>query len=242
MNDPFRPPLHPVAWEQIKMLLDKVDQRQWPLIASWRVPNYFPPGTPIPSQYPLHFMNTLQVYASQLLKAEADQYEQFRSDERYPFWLSKLTERILQRVLNAVDAVDQTDEKASLWFQGATRPEVEQAIKTILWDLTHPYTGGIAGGHAQVEAAKTESPASDLADVPQTRERENLRDSYRAAFPDAGIMDICWAAKQHYRDWTRWLKGEHKNGSKPDRAFRYVLVSGKDAKQLRKEIRPKNWK
>lgn len=72
--------------------------------------------------------------------------------------------------------------------------------------------------------------------------RRALRDAYRANFPDSGIMDICWAAKQHYREWTRWLNAELKDGSKPDRAFRQVLTSVKDAKLLRREIRPKNWK
>jgi hypothetical protein len=78
--------------------------------------------------------------------------------------------------------------------------------------------------------------------APLPDDPKSLRDSYRAEFPDAGIMDICWAAKQHYREWARWLKGDLKDGSKPDRAFRHVLTSGKTTDQLRREIRPKNWK
>jgi hypothetical protein len=33
--------------------------------------------------------------------------------------------------------------------------------------------------------------------VAQTEDRTALVTAYRATFPDAGILDICWAAKQH---------------------------------------------
>jgi hypothetical protein len=92
----------------------------------------------------------------------------------------------------------------------------------------------IAAGRipAQAERAQAVDPSN----------RKALFDSYRVAVPGAGIMDICWAAEQHYREWARWLKGELKDGSKPDRAFRHVLASGKDPKKLRREIRPKDYK
>lgn len=72
--------------------------------------------------------------------------------------------------------------------------------------------------------------------------REGLRDAYRKAFPNPAIIDICWAACQHRREWDRWLKYEVPDGSKPDRAFRSVLLGGKAATEIRKEIRPKGWK
>jgi hypothetical protein len=72
---------------------------------------------------------------------------------------------------------------------------------------------------------------------------KELRDSYLAAFPEKiMILDICWAAKQRYREWTRWISGDLKDGSKPDRAFRAVLTSGKRPEQYRTELRPKGWK
>ena len=93
---------------------------------------------------------------------------------------------------------------------------------------------------AYVEVGK-QTPSS-TANATQPRDRKALVAAYRAAFPEAGIMDICWAAKQHYREWTRWLNGQLKDGSRPDRAFRLILCSGKNAKQLRREPRPKGWK
>lgn len=74
-------------------------------------------------------------------------------------------------------------------------------------------------------------------------ERSRLRDLYLA--PPAEkikILDVCWAAKQRYREWTRWIGGELKDGTTADRAFRAVLGSGQRPEVYRLEPRPKNWK
>src|SRR5205814_1093351 len=74
-------------------------------------------------------------------------------------------------------------------------------------------------------------------------EREAIRASYFASFPEKiTILDVCWAAKQRYREWIRWTGGELKNGSKPDMAFRAVLLSGKRPEEYRADPRPKGWK
>lgn len=72
--------------------------------------------------------------------------------------------------------------------------------------------------------------------------RKLLFQSYQARFPHAHIIDICWAARQHRREWDRWLKGEIRDGLTPDRAFKSVLKSEKEPTQIRREVRPKNWK
>ena len=70
-----------------------------------------------------------------------------------------------------------------------------------------------------------------------------LRDEYLASFGEKVIiLDICWAAKQRYREWTRWIGGHLKSGSKPDMAFRAVLTSGRRPEEYRTEPRPKSWK
>ena len=86
------------------------------------------------------------------------------------------------------------------------------------------------------EAAQQNAPAPIIG-------RKELRDSYFAAFP-AGvkILDVCWAAGQHYCDWKRWLRDAVKDGSAPDRAFVALLKSGKRPEEYRKQRRPKGWK
>jgi hypothetical protein len=121
-----------------------------------------------------------------------------------------------------------------------TMPTMNDLFES-LFDTLEAHLEELKGTEPQTATAATPALGAGLQTVDFT-ERIALRDSYRASFPDSGILDICFAARQHYREWTRWLKGELKNGSKPDRQFCSVLNSGRDAKGLRKEIRPKNWK
>jgi hypothetical protein len=74
-------------------------------------------------------------------------------------------------------------------------------------------------------------------------EREQLRDSYLNGFAEkVYILDVCWAVKQRYREWTRWIGGYLKDELKPARAFRAILASGKRPEEYRPEPRPKGWK
>jgi hypothetical protein len=76
------------------------------------------------------------------------------------------------------------------------------------------------------------------------RDRKALSEAYFAAFPTALILDVCWAAEQRYSEWKRWLRYDPKakDGSKPDRAFRAILTSGKTPFEYRKQPRPNGWK
>jgi hypothetical protein len=74
-------------------------------------------------------------------------------------------------------------------------------------------------------------------------ERKEIRESYFSKFPEKiFVLDVCWAARQRYREFTRWIGGELKDGSKADRAFRAVLLGDKRPEQIRPEIRQKDWK
>jgi hypothetical protein len=89
--------------------------------------------------------------------------------------------------------------------------------------------------------------ASDVGQAVKAKEiqaidRKALRDSYRVAFPNEKILDICWAARQHYSEWKRWIRNAVKDGSAPDRGFRALLTSGKSCAQYRKQPRPEGWK
>jgi hypothetical protein len=72
--------------------------------------------------------------------------------------------------------------------------------------------------------------------------RKKMRDSYLVRFPEIKKLDICWAARQHYSEWKRWLRDAVKDGSAPDRAFRAILTSGKVPREYRKQPRPRGWK
>jgi|NGEPerStandDraft_6_1074524.scaffolds.fasta_scaffold37806_4 hypothetical protein len=96
--------------------------------------------------------------------------------------------------------------------------------------------------HIREHIAKMSNGRAELEIV--SAERKRLRDSYLASFPAKSfrILDICWAAGQHYSEWKRWLRGDVKDGSAPDRAFRPILVSKTPPTKYRKGPRPKRWK
>jgi hypothetical protein len=75
-----------------------------------------------------------------------------------------------------------------------------------------------------------------------TQERRALFDQYRAPLPHFKMLDMCWAAQQHYSEWKRWLRGKLKNGSAPDRAFRALFQSKKLPSEYFKRPRPDGWK
>ena len=72
--------------------------------------------------------------------------------------------------------------------------------------------------------------------------RAELRKTYELQHPGVMVLDICWAASQHYSEWKRWLRNAVKDGSAPDRAFRALLESGKSPREYRKAPRPDGWK
>jgi hypothetical protein len=196
-------------------------------------------------------MGHIRTYASMLLKAEADQYEQLRGDPLYPVWLSRLVDRVIEHVLKSLKTLDGGDPDTLLLnYHGLQGLGIEEDLRGLLWELTHPYTGGIAGPAVDIhpklplisqEAAKSTSktPPEPENTFQSTRvERTALRDAYRVAFPDVKIADIIWAAKQTRREWTRWIGGEAKDGLKADRSFRHVLMSSKTPEVLMGKPRP----
>jgi|ERR1035438_1882036 hypothetical protein len=104
--------------------------------------------------------------------------------------------------------------------------DVYEHFREVLWKTTY---------------ADLNPPTLKPKPVPKVMDRKTLRQSYLRNFPETKILDICWAAKQRYREWKRWLKHEVKDGSTPDRAFRAVLTSGKRPAEVRDERRPSGW-
>jgi hypothetical protein len=240
MSEPDRPPLNPIIFELIDRTLHKIDTDHWQSLAAMQVgPQFGVPETLRAPKSPALLLNALQVYAGALFKAEADNYEELRKDGTYPAWLSRLAHRIVIRVLSVVGDIDRANVPASLKYHGLPDSAIRDNLEQLLRGLENHYAWRDSGPqiHTALPAFEQPSKSKSLAD-PKLTERETLRDSYRAAFPDVKIADIYWAAEQTYREWKRWIKGEAKNGSKPDRAFRHVLTSGKKPEEIRRQPRP----
>lgn len=71
---------------------------------------------------------------------------------------------------------------------------------------------------------------------------QDLHRKYKTEFPEVKILDICWAARQTYREWKRWMSGTAVPGHTPDLSFRKILTGGKHTKEWRSEVRLKSWR
>lgn len=139
MNDPERPPLDDRAFEEIKAAIHNVDERHWPVLIEMQVPNYCPPNKPVPPQRPIYFRDTVVAYALDLFEREADFYASSHADPRYPPWLSRLADRTLKKVLEALDKIEQGNAKATLWYHGVTQPQIFEEVRNRLWHATNQY-------------------------------------------------------------------------------------------------------
>jgi hypothetical protein len=182
MSDPNRLPLDPYIYEQIEAELHAIDGVHWPLIAEMRVKNYHPLDIPIPPQKPKHLLQQIVWYAERLFKSEADHYEQFRKDGRYPAWLSRLADRIKTRVLNAVDRIEHGEsilsvQISSLLYHGLSQPDIEKELQMTLWEITKQYEQGnvppIAAEQAQpkAEPKQQDTISQALKSEPAARQR-----------------------------------------------------------------------
>lgn len=159
MNTLGRPPLHAITCEQIDQLLHRVDQQHWPNIVAFRAKRRYPLDEPIPPLTPEHLMSAIRWYASMLYKSEADQYEQFRSDSQYPVWLSRLSDRMIGRVMKALDQLDGADPDALLLsYHGLRKDQIETELKKFLWDIGKQYELGTAPGQRGTGAPETIAP------------------------------------------------------------------------------------
>ena len=242
-----RPPLPRILCDQIDLMLYKVDEQHYRNLAGMQVPHEIPPGQPRPPRMPAQLLNQLQWYASVLFTREVEQYGSVRTDARYKVWLSRLADRIVARVVDAVDQVDKGSKTASLRYHGLSQDEMVAGLKETLYALVDKYVWEQSPEFLKMNAQIPENPFKQAIpaplpspddDIDIQADRKALRDSYRAMFPDVKIADIIRAAKQSRREWTRWINGQAKYGLKPDRSFKHVLTSGKSPEEIMGKPRP----
>jgi hypothetical protein len=124
-------------------LLHRVDQAHWPLIAKMRVPKFIPLDVPVPPSTPQYLLTQITWYASRLFKEEADQYDSFRSDEQYAHWLLRLIERVIARVLVAVERVEGGDSNTLIMgYHGLGQQEIDKALRETLVEIAESYARG----------------------------------------------------------------------------------------------------
>jgi hypothetical protein len=105
VDDDDRPPLTKFVWEEVEKSLHTVRTTYSNELSELKVPHPVEPrsGGPTPPRLPEHLKDTLCAYARQLFITEADYYPVSSKVDR---WLSKLSERVTERVLQDFKAID----------------------------------------------------------------------------------------------------------------------------------------
>lgn len=224
-----RPPLHPIALEQLERAAKKIDADYWRVLKALQV-DYHGPETLSPAKTPELLLNQLQMYAGKLFRLEEPNYP--KSSSSYGLWLAALAERITARVLRTVEEVD-ADSIAKLNYHGLAMDKVRKTLEASLADAVNACVWTVENPTPKAPLPKPKEPLADEKMGNHSLSRQELADAYRAQFPGAKLADIAWAVHQTYREWTRWLNGEAKDGLTADKAFRRILTSGKPPSEIR---------
>lgn len=139
MDDLDKPVLLPFIYEEIEADLHNVDKRYWARLKAMQVPIYanLPVRLePKPPEQPSHLCGLLGAYAQTLFYQEARRYPR---GPKLAHWLSKLSEHITERVLDAVEKV----ERAGLHSQtsehhGVAVSKMREAFNQALVDSEFP--------------------------------------------------------------------------------------------------------
>lgn len=254
MIDPDkRPPLSVTVQEQIESEQKALHDKYWPQILELTVPVNFFTGVsgnrsspPIRQQRKL--FRILESYATTLFDTEARHYPLHHNNMEQ--WLLALGQETFNIIIARLSFSDlnyhASDAEIKVTIMEAIRVRTNAYLSSVLGPV--PLEPLAESGAQKVQeivpTAKKEATTKAQKLMPEaTKEnRKALRDAYLSRFPEAFIVDICWAAKQHQREWRRWIRGEAKDGSRPDRCFRAVLSSKKRPGDYRTEARPKDWK
>jgi hypothetical protein len=138
MSDPERPPLPAIVYELIEEQLRKIDERHEQTLLVFSVDPTLAPGKRAPAQQPRKLMNALEVYASNLFVAEAEQYGEFRRDVSYSRWMFGLVDRTIRRIFETIALLQQRP-NVRLEYHGLTDDEIRAGLNTLLMRAANEY-------------------------------------------------------------------------------------------------------
>jgi hypothetical protein len=110
MDKTDRPPLGQYAYEEIAKKCHEVEKGFWDTLSKMRVERPYAIIGPTtvslkPPKLPEHLRQTIRQYAATIVSIEASEYP---ATSEMEFWLSKLVERVVERVMETLDVMDKT--------------------------------------------------------------------------------------------------------------------------------------
>jgi hypothetical protein len=246
MDETDRPPLGPYAYEEIAKRCHELEKSFWDALSKMRVERPFAiigptKSSPTPPKLPEHLRQTIQQYAGAIFRIEAAEYPAAPEIE---FWLAKLAERVVERIMETVEVMDQTTHDIfhgkqynGLSWHGLTLEDMRDAAREGLeYDKTSVMSrllpASVVDASSQGESAPT--PESIDASMPTASEpkilierRKKLLDEYKAATGEPSSKRIYESsnAKIHKPEFYEWLRGTLPESSRVTKRFEAFLTA-----------------
>jgi len=225
--DPFeRPPLAPLVLEEIRQSIYQIDQKYWPLIIAFRIPNFIPPSIPVPPQRPHQLLELFKSYAKELYEAEASRYEPFRADPLYVTWLSSLNNRTAVHLEKVFRQLNEIDPAAMLLSHGIMYQRIDADVRELMFELGRRYS----------QPRRAQPPVSELPAQPEANNRKRIGE-FILKMGATGLKvkrkDIWQAAG--YKDRTefeRFQRGDSRNRSACSNFNRILNLNPDDFRSL----------
>lgn len=236
MDTPDRPPLDSLVYEQIEQKLHGIDKIWWRRLQmmsvhvsvldqqlGWKT------AGPQPPKQPLQLKRNLQDYATELFNEEASCYGVLLSQH----WLSKLAERVEERILQRVAELNAsfgplTLSTFDLNYHGVTQLEMRQSIRERLKQLIEEKLLSQPQKQERIPTKRLPINESKEPLTPEPSEidrRKALLAEYKAATGDPSDYQIFHAenAGLHKPEFYRWRNGTLPSHSKTATKFERFL-------------------
>lgn len=222
-----RPPLSALIYETLDDSLHKLDVTHWQIITARRIKKLYPPDSPVPSPAPQSLLRDIRSYASILFTSEADLYERVQQNAQYHEWLSGLANRVKERVLTALDRLEDGDpDSMLLGVNRLLKPDVERSLEEMLWEMVRDYSQGRAPSQVSRNRIDGQQPPalSPNADPRAAVEpKQNEREKFVLPILDAkGWSILKWATEANVTKDT--ATDYLANRTKPYRSTRLKLA------------------
>jgi hypothetical protein len=257
VDEQDKPPLGLYAYEEIAKSLHAIDETYWSELTKMRVKSPFaassnPSAAPPPPRLPEHLRLTLCDYARRLFLTESNEYP---VSPQIEMWLTKLAERVTERVMRAVESLDQTlldtllktKRIYGLTYHGLTVAQMREAIGSSLDEvktLTLVRFQSVIDKAEEFPEATTAVGISEFPNVPESNDesaspvedtgriverRRKMLEDYKAATGNPSERRIYTALNSgiYKPEFYTWKDGRLSQNSKTTKQFEVFLKAKK---------------
>lgn len=243
MDETDRPPLGPYAYEKIAKKLHEIERRFWDELSKMRVESpYFVIGpSPASPKLPEHLRVIIIQYAESLFGTEATEYPE---SPKIEFWLSRLAERVVEKIMNTLDVIDQASYDFSsakyyngLSWHGLTREEMRDIAWQRLEDDKASVLHRLQPDSAQEVSSQDSEPGQTITSSEESQpeagglvdHRKKLLEEYKSVTGQPSSKQIYEAYNSgiHKPEFYQWKQGKLSVESRVTKRFEAFLKAKK---------------